>query len=93
MSGQKDNVIPIGESKGSGGNGGDGEIRELYRRVGNLEGELSHLATKEDVQKMKTDIEKEIGNSKEWILHRVLIVIAGVFVLVILNSLIKKLLS
>lgn len=66
------------------------ERGDLYLRVGKLEGQIPDLATKEDIQKIKTDLAKEIGNSKEWILHRVLIVIGSAFVLLVLNPLLRK---
>ncbi len=47
MPGQKDNVIYIKEAPGSGGNGGNGNLRE---RVAKLEERTEHLATREDIQ-------------------------------------------
>ncbi len=46
----QDNVVPLRTVKSSGGNGGGDDIRE---RLARLEEKVGHLASKEDVQKIK----------------------------------------
>ena len=95
MPGQKNNVIPFRNPRnpgGSSGNGGGGD-NYLYEKVGKLEGQISGLATKEDVQAIKTDVEKSIGDAnteiansigdaKGWVFWRLAIVLTSALVLV-----------
>ena len=47
----------------TGGNGGGNDLGE---RIARLETEMKHLATKEDIQSMRTDIEKAINTQLKW---------------------------
>lgn len=52
----------------NGGNGGEGNLLHLYERVSALETRINYLATKEDIQSVKTDLEVGIRDIKIWIL-------------------------
>ena len=95
MPGQKNNVISFPDAQflgGSGGSGGGGD-KYLYEKVDKLEGTVSGLATKQDVEKIKTDVAKSIGDvnteiansigkAKSWFFWRLSIILASALVLV-----------
>lgn len=61
---------------GGGDDGGDGD-RYIYEKLGKLEGQMLNTATKEDVQGIRTDLIKEIGDAKNWVLYRIFLVIVA----------------
>ena len=64
---------PIG-----GGDDGGGGDRYIYEKLGKLEGQMLNTATKEDVQGIRTDFIKQIGDAKNWVLYRIIFVILAV---------------
>lgn len=47
---EQNNVVPLQTARSTGGNGGNDDIRE---RLARLEEKVNHLASKEDIQKIK----------------------------------------
>ena len=75
MTAQANNVHPVRRGQGSGSNGGGGNYGE---RLARIEASLEHMATKEDIQKIKV-----------WVLSGIL---GGVSVTALLTAAIMKLL-
>ena len=59
----------------TGGNGGGNDLGE---RITKLETEMKHLATKEDIQSIRTDIEKAINAQLKWGIGILVVVIFGI---------------
>ena len=75
----------------AGGGGGNGSDRELHGRVSAIEAHLQHLATKEDIQGIKTLIAEREARTLRWLTR--IIVVAAASIIVSLISLVVVLME
>ena len=82
------NASPAQQAGGGGGNGSD---RELHGRVSAIEAQLQHLATKEDIQSVKTLIAERESKMFRWLIG--ILAAASISTIVALISLVVALLE
>ena len=65
MPDKQKNVVPIGSPNQSGGGNGGGELGE---RLARIENEITHLATKVDIESVKTLIAQRESSQTRWLI-------------------------
>ncbi len=67
MKGEEDNIIPLDQRGLASGNGGGGGS-DIEGRLSRLETHLQYLATKEDIQKLSTQIAEKESSLQRWLI-------------------------
>ena len=68
------NVVPMQRSGGGSGSGDDGNYGE---RLARIESKMGHMATREDVQEVKTLIERKESTMLRWLLGMLVVALVS----------------